>query len=192
MANIGLRYPIAAPLQESPDGKPSYSGGFVLGRAISTSMSIDFSEATLYADNVVAERVKEFKSGKITLNIDDLEHEVQAKLFGRSISSEGDGTDNVLSAKTDDTPPYVGFGSYGTVMRRNVRYARAIWLYKCQFSPPNVDYSTRGDNIEFKTPTTEGIVMALADGKYMDDAIFEEEDDAIDWLNNKAGITPEE
>jgi len=92
MANIGLVYPVAAPLTESPSGVPSYAGGFVVGKAISTSMSIDFSENTLFADNAVAERVKEFKSGKLSLNTDDLSHEVQGKLLNRTTSSAGGGS----------------------------------------------------------------------------------------------------
>ena len=103
----------------------------------------------------------------------------------------GGGMGNMLTAKTDDTPPYVGFGFYGTVMRNNVRMARAIWLYKAQFSPPNLDFSTRGDNIDFKTPTIEAVVMALPDGRYMDDAIFSDEEDARAWLNTRASIEPE-
>ena len=193
MANIGLVYPVAALLTESPSGVPSYADGFVVGKAVSASMSIDFIEATLYADNTVAERVKEFKQGKLTFNSDDLTHEVQSKLLKRTLSNSGSGSENnMMTAKIDDTPPYVGFGFYGTVLRSNVRLARAIWLYKCQFSPPNVDFSTRGDNIEFKTPTIEGVVMALADGRYMDDAIFPTEAEAREWLNTQAGIEPEE
>ena len=191
MANIGLVYPVAALLTEGSSG-PSYNGGFVVGKAVSASMSIDFVEATLYADNTVAERVKEFKSGKLTFNSDDLTHEVQSKLLKRTLSSTGSSSaTNMLTAKTDDTPPYVGFGFYGTVLRNNVRLARAIWLYKCQFSPPNVDFSTRGDNIDFKTPTIEGVVMALGDGRYMDDAIFQTETEARAWLNAQAEIEAE-
>jgi len=183
MANIGLLYPVAAILNET-GGTIAYAGGFSVGKAISASMSVEFSEAILYADNSVAERVKEFKSGTLSLNTDDLTHEVQAKLLGRTLSSDS----NILTAKSDDVSPYVGFGFYGVVLRNNVRSYRALWFYKCQFAAPNIEFSTKGESIEFKTPTIEGIVMAVSDNRYMDDAIFANEEEAKAWLDEKASV----
>ena len=188
MSSIGLKYPVAATLNES-GGSVAYTEGFSVGKAISASMSVEFSEAILYADNAIAERVKEFKSGTLSLNTDDLAHGVQARLLGRTLST--DSNMSILTAKADDVAPYVGFGFYGIVLRNNVRLYRAIWFYKCQFSAPNIELSTKGESIEFKTPTIEGIVMAVSDNRYMDDAIFTTEADAVGWLDEKGNIVPE-
>ncbi len=43
-----------------------------LAKAISAELSVELAEATLYADDGAAEIVKEFKSGTLTLGIDDI------------------------------------------------------------------------------------------------------------------------
>ncbi|GHU48363.1 hypothetical protein FACS1894120_6780 [Clostridia bacterium] len=72
MAKIGLKHVVAAPVTAETATATTYGAGMIVGKAISASMSVEVNEATLYADNMVAETIKEFKSGKLTLETDDL------------------------------------------------------------------------------------------------------------------------
>jgi len=45
-----------------------------MSRAIKVDMSIEINEAKLYGDDRVTENIREFKSGKVTLNGDHLDY----------------------------------------------------------------------------------------------------------------------
>ena len=67
MAYIGLAHPVVAKLasQNTQSGvtTPTYSDAFVCGRAVSVNITPNYNESRLYADNILAEYVKEFKDG---------------------------------------------------------------------------------------------------------------------------------
>lgn len=44
----------------------------MLAKAMTAELSIELNEATLYADDGAAEIVKEFKSGTLSLGVDDI------------------------------------------------------------------------------------------------------------------------
>jgi phi13 family phage major tail protein len=155
----------------------------ILGKAISASVSIEINESFLYADDGIAESVKEFKSGKLSLNTDDLLYEVQGMLLGHTV------TQNTLTANANDLAPYVGVGFYGQVVRDGVTKYRAVWFGKCKFAEPNDESKTKADSIEFTTPKVEGTVMRLADGTWKEETIVTTEAAALAWVDGKAGIT---
>jgi phi13 family phage major tail protein len=181
MAKVGLKHIIGAELDES-GATPSYSNGTVIGKAISANVSVEINEALLYADDSVAESIKEFKSGKISLNTDDLSYAVQGLLLGHTV------TDSTLKANSNDVAPYVGVGFYGQVVRGGTVKYRAVWLYKVKFGEPGDESKTKGDNIEFITPTIEGTLMKLANGDWKDETLVATETAAALWLDGKAGI----
>ena len=66
MAYIGLTTPIIAKGDYSA-AEPTYSEGFVCGKAISTDIEPQYSEGSLFGDNSQAEYDNEFKNANITL-----------------------------------------------------------------------------------------------------------------------------
>ena len=184
MARIGLRHFVGAVLDELGN-TPEYNDGMVIGKAISASVSIEINESILYADDGVAESIKEFKSGKISLNTDDLTYAVQGMLLGHTATA------TTLTANSNDVAPYVGVGFYGQVVRNGATKYRAVWFGKCKFSEPNDESKTKADSIEFSTPTIEGTIMRLANGDWKQETTVETESAALTWLDNKAGIEEE-
>ena len=52
MAQIGLRYPVAAPIvQYQENGLPIYGTGFYIGRMVKADKTYDKNDASLYADD---------------------------------------------------------------------------------------------------------------------------------------------
>ena len=82
MAKVGLKYLVAAPLNE--DGK-TYGTGFVVARMIKATVNANSNDVKLYADDGVAESDKSFKDGTISLNVDDLTQKVYADMLGHII-----------------------------------------------------------------------------------------------------------
>ena len=113
MSKIGLKYPVYALATENEETSViSYSGGRVLAKAIKADISIEKNDIKLYADDVVAEEDNSFKSGKVTLEHDDLPDYAKVDLLGNTEGAVVDaaiGTKEII-ASSSDVAPYVGFG----------------------------------------------------------------------------------
>lgn len=194
MAKIGLKYPVAAVIKTEPtSGFPTYDTGFIVGKAISCEKNLESNNNPLYADDAVVENDTSFANGTLTLGVDDFGNtteegmEIQAKLLGHEIVT--DGTTKVLRRKAGDNASNVGFGFYKTKIIRNVKMYEATLLYKVKFQLPSESANTKGESIEWQTPSIEGRIMAIdAGGTYEDTAIFETESEARDWLNTKLNV----
>lgn len=193
MAKVGLKYLVAAPLNE--DGK-TYGTGFVVAKMIKATVNANSNDVKLYADDGVAESDKSFKDGTISLNVDDLTQKVYADMLGHKYTAEaGDGetkTPETVVASANDIAPYLGTGFYGEVRRNNKPSFQAKWLKKTQFAEPNDETETKGETMAFQTPTVEGTVFKADDGSWKEQAEFKTEAEAREWLNAKANITATE
>lgn len=188
MAQIGLKYLICAPITETPTAV-TYADGLVMSYAIKTDLSIEINEAQLYGDDRIVESIKEFKSGKVTLNGDHLSYEVLSLILGHKLETITPGNGQKLSAKGDDDGKPVGVGFYSTTIKDGKRKFRAIWLRKCKFGIPNESLETKGDAINFQTPTIEGTILTDILGLWKEEVTFAQEADARAWLNTQAQIT---
>lgn len=151
MATIGLDKLYYAKITENDVGEETYGTPIQLAKAISADLSVELAEATLYADDGVSEIVKEFKSGTLSLGIDDIGPAAASDLTGATIDASG-----VIISESEDgsAPVAVGFRA----KKSNGRY-RYFWLYRVKFGIPTTALATKGDSITFSTPTIEGTVM---------------------------------
>jgi phi13 family phage major tail protein len=190
MSAIGLKYPVFAALTETGT-TASYSGGAVLGKAISVSSSISTSDVKLYADDGISEIDNSFLNGTITVGFDHITDAIKTALLNYTEGAEVDAVTGAkeLSAGSSTVIPYVGFGFYGKSIKTNVNYWRAVWLKKVLFKEPNEDLATKGETTEFKTPVLEGTITMACDSKWKEEGTFSTEAGAIAWLNTKSGIS---
>lgn len=152
MATIGLDKLYYATITEDPaTGEETYSKPTQLAKAISAELSVELAEAILYADDGASEIVKEFKSGTLTLGVDDLGVEAAAALTGAQVDTNG-----VLISTSEDntTPVAIGFRA----ARSNGKY-QYFWLYRVKFALPTTTLATKADSITFSTPTIEGTIL---------------------------------
>jgi len=151
MATIGLDKLFYAPITEDDDGNETYGTPAQLAKAMSADLSVELAEATLYADDGAAEVVKEFKSGTLSLGVDDLGSGVASILTGSTIDSNG----VVVSTSEDGgSPVAIGFRA----KKANGKY-KYFWLYRVKFGIPATALATKGDSITFSTPTIEGTIL---------------------------------
>ena len=151
MATIGLDKLYYAKITEAENGEETYAKPAQLAKAMTADLSVELAEATLYADDGAAEIVKEFKSGTLSLGVDDLGGTVASDLTGSTIDSNG----VVISAAEDGGDPVaIGFRA----KKSNGKY-RYFWLYRVKFGIPATALATKGDSITFNTPTIEGTIM---------------------------------
>ncbi len=114
-------------------------------KAIKADLSIELAEAVLYADDGAAEVIKDFKSGTLSLGVDDIGVSAAQDLTGAVTDDNG-----VLISASENAgaPVAVGFRA----MKPDGKY-RYFWLYKVKFGIPATNLQTKGDSITFSTPT---------------------------------------
>ena len=181
MANIGLTNIWFSELTEGADGTATYAGAKHLGKAVSASTSITNNEAMLYGDDALAESDTSFSNGTITLGVTDDDDSIFAPLLGHQIDESGE----VVKASTD-AAPYVGVGRIVTKMVNGAYKYKVEFLYKVKFSEPSRDENTKGESIEFSTPSVEGVIAALSDvnGTWSKTKTFNTKSDALTYLKN--------
>ena len=151
MATIGLDKLYYAKITEDASGEETYATPLQLAKAITAELSVELAEAILYADDGASEIVKEFKSGTLSLGVDDIGSTAASDLTGAVID-----TNNVLISSSEDggLPVAIGFRA----KKSNGKY-RYFWLYRVKFGIPATNLETKGDSITFSTPTIEGTIM---------------------------------
>ena len=186
MATIGLDKLYYSKITEDASGNETYATPVTLAKAVSAELSVELAEATLYADDVAAEIVKEFKSGTLTLGVDDIGINVAADLTGAQIDKN-----KVLISGGQDagSPVAIGFRA----KKSNGKY-KYYWLYRVKFGIPAASLATKGDSITFSTPSIEGTVLCRnkpdANGKHPWKAEVTEGDAGVtaatinDWYNS--------
>lgn len=190
MARIGLKYPVVAEiLSESPTGTPTYDVGFRIGHAVEANVSVEATDAELWADDELVESDQSFGGGTIEMNVDHISDLAYAKMTGHEIVNENGVT--VVRARVTDTSPYFGTGYVRVLKKAGVRKYRAMWLYKTQYAEPADEGATKGKNVEFGTESIPGKIMGLSNGMWKDRATFASELDAKAWLDSKAGLIGE-
>ena len=151
MATIGLDKLYYSKITEDAEGNETYATPAQLAKAMTADLSVELAEATLYADDGAAEIVKEFKSGTLSLGVDDIGAAVASDLTGSTIDANG----VVVSTNADGGAPVaVGFRA----KKSNGKY-KYFWLYRVIFGIPAASLATKGDSITFSTPTIEGTIL---------------------------------
>lgn len=190
MAKVGLRYPVFAPIQSEQEGTmPVYGKGVVIGHAISADISFTKSESKLYADDRVVEADNTITGGSITLGVDDVSDAVQVAMLGVREETE-EGTKVYIDGGT--AAPYGGFG-YIRVQRLNgVTKYISYWVYKVMFGKSDETANTKGESLEWQTPTLSAEMMGVNIGgndvDFRKHASFETFEAAKAWVDKLAKI----
>lgn len=181
MAYFGLSKPWIAKYNPETD---RYSDGFKCGKAISTSVTPNYNETSLYADNQQTENVTEFKNANVTLGVDRMPVQAAAVVFGHSVSSEGE-----VTSKTGDSANYVGYGFITAEMLDGVQKHQACVIRKLKFKEGEESCDTKGDSIVFKTPTLSGTAMGTSKTDWRKKSpYYDTEEEADRWIQIQLNV----
>lgn len=170
MATIGLRDVYYALLSADPvDGVATYEKPVRMAGAISAKVNPNTSTSTLFADDGPSDTAATLGEITLELNMSDIDLQTQAKLLGHTYEN------GLLKKKGSDVPPWVAIGF--RTLKSNGKY-RYYWLNKGKFALPEEDLATKGDSIEFKTPTISGsFVKRDSDDEW--ERVGDEDDEAF-------------
>lgn len=176
MAQIGLRYPIAAPIKtyNPVDGMPIYGTGFYIGRAIKADKTYDKNDASLFADDGRAEYDAGVTAVNLSIEIDGIgTHasafgetpiKVESTLLGATYDKSSSGSNGEIECmitSADDEPPYFGVGYYKTDVINGRKHFFVYLIYKMAFSKPDDSDNTKGEKTNFGTKTINGTGMSV-------------------------------
>ena len=179
MAYVGLRKPIIAKMTE----EGVYDEPFACGKAIGIQVTPNYAEGGLNADDMQVEYDKEFNYAEVTLNTSTLPIEAHEKMFGHKV----DTAKKNVKFNSNDQANYVGMAWISVEKVDNVRSYVGNFLKRVKFSEPSANFSTKGDSIEYKTPSISGRALALSDGEWKETEICATEADALKWINTMFG-----
>lgn len=184
MAYYGLSHPMIAQLDPE---NGTYKNGFQCGKAVETTVTPNYNEASLYGDNELAEYAKEFKDADVTVGVTTLPLQSLEIMFGHKVNS----LTNDVEFGSGDTANNVGYGFYASESTNGKTTYVACFLPKVKFTEAEESYTTKGDSIEFKSPSISGKAAPDTNGNWKYKKIFETEEEAVEWLKNKAGMATE-
>lgn len=165
---VGLRDMHYAILTADVAGGVTYEEPVPIPGAIQANINPNPSIETLFADDGPLEVASTLGQIEVEIVASDLPQEIQAALLGHTLDSKG-----IMERKSTDVPPWVAFGFRS--LKSNGAY-RYVWLVKGKFMVPEMNHETKGDAINFQTPTITGqFVKREADDVWMRQA---DEDDA--------------
>lgn len=177
MAKIGLnnfRYSVAS--IDSSTGAITYGTPKKPAKAVSFSFEPTVADATLYADDAVAEVANTVTGGSVTMGVDREDLQTLADLLGHTYAS-GEIIDNV-----NDQPPYVGVGRVTKMMVDGALKYRGTVLMLVKFAEPSESDQTQGESIEFQTTELSGTMKVPESGDWRARKVFDTQADAINYI----------
>lgn len=183
MAYIGLRKPIIG----KRTGAKKYGEPFALGKAVALQVTPNYAEGSLYADDGQAEYDKEFTYAEVTLGTSTIPIKAHQEMFGHTVEED----QKSVKMNADDENSYVGLAWISVEKVDGKRSFTGNFLYKVKFSEPSEDYSTKGESIEYKTPSITGRASIEDDGDWKDVKSFDTEQEAMEWINSQFGVAQE-
>ena len=198
MAIKGLTTPVFADYTFN-GAEVVYQNGFVCGSAIEYGVEVETSDNNqLYGDDRIVENdYGTFNTGTLTLNTSDLTQIDSKRLLGLKEVQVEVGEGSVTELVTDDdakTTPK-GFGIIETHQINDVDKYRAVILCKVAMNIPAEAATTKGESIEWQTKEITGAIQRSdevnVDRKHpwMEEAWFDTESDALEFLQCKCGKT---
>ena len=184
MSKTGFLYTCAGLLKDA-DG--TYEKGRHLGTAATFNITPTANDVKDHGDNRVTETDTSVTGGTVSLELNDMEQELQAFLLGHKIGE----TNGEVTANVDDIAPLVILGAIGTsiVNKKNKYIAKAY--RNVQFKEPNDENATKQDTTNFTHTTLEGNIIIPEDGNWKSSAEFDTYETAKTWLEKKCGFGTE-
>ena len=190
--NVGMMYPVWAPLATHTDGSmPTYSAGTVIQEARNATVNREYANNPLYGDDRIVDDDNGMTGLTISFESTGLSDADRKAMLGE----EDYGTSGVSGQwVSDNETPWGGFGYIRKMRLNGVKKFEAWWTLKIKFQEEQQATNTKEGSIQWGTPTLNG----RAAGLYVDSTdkmrfqlhkTFAAIADAKAWLNTMAGIT---
>jgi len=159
--NVGMMYPVFAPLVSHTDGSmPTYGNGVVIQEARNAKINMTYNDNPLYGDDRIVADDNGLQSLTVSFEPTGLSDSDRVLLFDEDSGSIGGITAQLLS---DNQTPYGGFGFVRKMYddSTNARKYEAWIILKIKFSEESMNTATKEGSISWGTPTMNGRAASL-------------------------------
>ena len=163
--NVGMMYPVFAPLTSHTDGSmPVYGTGVVIQEARNCTINKTYNDNPLYGDDRIVDDDNGLQALTASFEPTGLSDADRVLLFGEQVAAVGTGLTGQWEG--DNATPYGGFG-YIRKMRDDGGKKFEAWIIlKIKFTEESQATSTKEGTISWGTPTLNG----RAAGLYIDNS----------------------
>lgn len=167
--NVGMMYPVFAPLVSHTDGSmPVYGTGVVIQEARNATISKTYNDNPLYGDDRIVDDDNGMTALTCSFEPTGINDSERVLLFGEKAKSVGSVTAQV---ETDAETPYGGFAYIRKMRDNGVKKFEAWLILKIKFTEESQSTNTKEGSISWGTPTLNG----RAAGLYIDSS------DELSW-----------
>lgn len=162
--NVGMMYPVFAPLTSHTDGSmPTYGTGVVIQEARNATITKTYNDNPLYGDDRIVDDDNGMTALSCSFEPTGLSDSDRVLLFGETVKSVGGVT---AQAETDKETPYGGFGYIRKMRDNGVKKFEGWIILKIKFAEESQATNTKEGSISWGTPTLNG----RAAGLYIDNS----------------------
>ncbi|MCM1190744.1 MAG: hypothetical protein NC541_15825 [bacterium] len=183
MAAFGARYINFAPIDKEETGKlPTYKSGetISLGELVAANLTVNFATGEMYADDRLVENINEFASGSIAVEVDELEDEQAAVIYGAEINKNGEKVDN-----TRDSAPFGGLAYCKTLSKNNEKFYRGYFYPKVRAALGSDNAATKSGSITLASTPINFTVYEPESGEWRYTKRFDTMEEAKKWVDAK-------
>ena len=168
--NVGMMYPVFAPLTSHTDGSmPVYGTGVVIQEARNCTITKTYNENPLYGDDRIVDDDNGLQALTASFEPTGLSDADRVLLFGEKVAEVSTGVTGQWEG--DNATPYGGFGYIRKMRDNGVKKFEAWIILKIKFTEDSQATATKEGSISWGTPTLNG----RAAGLYIDNT------DEIKW-----------
>ena len=191
-ANVGLLYPVFAPIDSHTDGSmPTYGSGHVIQEARNVNITKTYSNNPLYGDDREQDNDNGLTGLTCSFESTGLSDQDRVILFGEEAAAIGGIT---AQLESDNETPYGGFGYIRKMRDKGVRTYEAWIILKIKFQEENQSTATKEGQISWGTPTLNGNAASLIiddteKERFRAHATFETISAAKSWINTVLNVS---
>lgn len=158
--NVGMMYPVFAPLTSHTDGSmPVYGTGVVIQEARNCTINKTYNDNPLYGDDRIVDDDNGLQALTASFEPTGLSDADRVLLFGEQVAAVGTGLTGQWEG--DNATPYGGFGYIRKMRDNGVKKFEAWIILKIKFTEESQATSTKEGTISWGTPTLNGRAAGL-------------------------------
>lgn len=190
--NVGMMYPVWAPLTAHTDGSmPTYGTGKVIQEARNATVTREYANNPLYGDDRIVDDDNGLTGLTMSFESTGLTDADRVAMLGEEANAN---TTTGGQWVSDNETPWGGYGYIRKMRLDGVRSFEAWWTLKIKFQEESMATQTHEGQITWGTPTLNGraaglIVDSSEIERYQLHKTFSTISAAKAWLNGLANIT---
>ena len=192
--NVGMMYPVFAPITGHTDGSmPTYGTGTVIQEARNATITMTYNDNPLYGDDRIVADDNGLQSLTVSFEPTGLSDSDRKLLFGEDEVAISGVTAQMVS---DNETPYGGFGFVRKMYdeAENAKKFEAWVILKVKFQEESMATNTKEGSISWGTPTLNGRAASLYidstdKQRFIAHASFATASAAKTWINSVLNVS---